>query len=224
MAPAFPLQRLLFLSLVPVAGSLLNGFYNAPLYRIAPALFWGADICLFALAPASIVYWLARTGDIRPSHYGLRIPPFAGFESLVVTVLFAFVLAASYGISKYLVWIFTWQSYVEPEFSYGAITPNGPWRLILTSYWAITAGLTESIFYIGLPWYIWRNRLNLVQRRSLFLWLSATVFALVHWEQGLHNVIGAFVFGLVACLLYWKINDLWPIVGAHTLIDFILFA
>ncbi len=221
---ALPLHRLLALSLIPVVGSLLNGFYNAPLYRIDPALFWVADFCLFVFAPVSIVYWLARTGNVRPGHYGLRIPPFAGFESLVVTLLFAFVLAAVYGIAKYLAWIFTWKSYIEPAFSYGAVTPNGPMRQLIAAYWALTAGLMESIFYIGLPWYIWRNRLNLVQHRSLFLWLSSVVFGLVHWEQGLHNAIGAFAFGLVACLLYWKINDLWPIVGAHTLVDFIWLA
>lgn len=219
-----PLHRLLVLSFLPVVGSLLNGFYNATLYRFDPALFWVADISLFVLAPASIVYWLAHSANIRPSHYGLRVPPSSGFESLVVSLLFAFVLAAAYGISKYIVWIFTWQSYIEPEFSYGAITPNGPTRLLLASYWAVTAGFVESIFYIGLPWYIWRHRLNLVQQRRLFLWLSSAVFALVHWEQGLHNVIGAFVFGLVACLLYWKVNDLWPVVGAHMVIDLILLA
>jgi membrane protease YdiL (CAAX protease family) len=135
----------------------------------------------------------------------------------------AIVLAAAYEAAKSVGWILTWRWYVEPDFSYGAITPSGPLRPLVAGYWAITAGLVESVFYIGLPWHLWRNHFGLAHRRKLFLWVSTAIFAAIHWEQGLHNVIAAFAFGLAATLIYWKINDLWPIAGAHALIDFVMF-
>ncbi len=221
---AIQLRHVLFVSLLPPLGGLLNGFYNGPLYRLAPPLFWLADLTLFVIAPTAVAYWLARLANVRPRHYGLNIPPNGGMESLVTSLLFAFVLVATYEAARYIGWLFTWRWYVEPDFSYGAITPNGPLRPIIAVYWALTAGLMESVFYIGLPWYIWRDRLGLAHRRRPFLWLSALAFAAVHWEQGSHNVIGAFAFGFVACLLYWKVSDLWPVVGAHVMTDILSFA
>lgn len=217
-------RHVLYVSLLPPIGAVLNGFYNGPLYRLAPPLFWLADLTLFVIVPIAIAYWLARVANIRPRHYGLNVPPFGGMESLVTSLLFALVLFAAYEIAKYIGWILTWRWYVEPDFSYGAITPKGMLRPFFTVYWALTAGLMESVFCIGLPWYLWRNRFGLKHRRRTFLWLSALVFAVGHWEQGLHNAIGALAFGLVACLLYWKVNDLWPIVGAHVMTDLIVFA
>ncbi|MBK9445820.1 MAG: CPBP family intramembrane metalloprotease [Betaproteobacteria bacterium] len=200
---------------IPIVGAMLNGLYNGPLYRITPAFFWAADIALFVLAPAVILYWLAKTERILPRNYGLAFPSGGVFEAVAGSVFFSVILAAAYEVSKYIGWIFTWRWYVPPDFSYSAVTPDGFSGLLVAGYWAVTAGLVESVFYIGLPWCLWRHRFGLEHRRTLFLMMSTALFALIHWEQGLHGVIAAFVFGLAACVLYWKINDLWPIVGAH---------
>jgi len=219
----FSSLRIVGLAFIPIASALLNGFYNGPLFRLSPLLFWAADIALFVIAPIAILFLLAKFAQISPKHYGLHFPPFGGLESVATSVFLAIVLAITYEAAKYLGWAFTWRWYVEPDFSYGAATPSGLLRLLAAGYWALTAGLVESVFYIGLPWYLWRNHFGLAHRRRLFLFASATIFAAIHWEQGLHNVVGAFAFGFVACLSYWKINDLWPIVGAHILIDLALF-
>lgn len=211
------------LASIPIAGALLNGFYNGPLFRLNPWLFWAADLALFVLAPIAILFSLAKFSQILPKHYGLKFPPFGGLESVATSVFLAVVLAITYEAAKNIGWAFTWRWYVEPDFSYGSVTPSGLLRPLVAGYWAFTAGLVESVFYIGLPWYLWRNHFGLTHRRKFFLLVSAALFAAVHWEQGLHNVVGAFAFGFVACLIYWKINDLWPIVGAHTLIDLALF-
>ena len=215
--------RIVSLTSIPIAGALLNGLYNGPLYRLNPSLFWAADLALFVLAPAAILYWLAKFARILPKNYGLTFPPYGGFESVATSLFLAIVLAVVYEATKYVGWAFTWRWYVEPDFNYGAATPAGILKPLVACYWAITAGLVESVFYIGLPWYLWRNHFGLAHRRRLFLWVSAAIFAAVHWEQGPHNVVAAFAFGLTACLIYWKINDLWPIVGAHALVDLVLF-
>lgn len=222
-ATQFSRLHVVGLTCIPIAGSLLNGFYNGPLYRLNPALFWAADLVLFLLAPAAILFLLAKFAQVFPKNYGLKFPPHGGLESVATSVFLAIVLIATYEVAKYIGWIFAWRWYVDPDFSYGAVTPVGVLRPLMVFYWAVTAGLVESVFYIGLPWYLWRNHFGLAHRCRLFLWVSAVVFAAVHWEQGPHNVIAAFAFGFAACLLYWKINDLWPIVGAHILMDIVLF-
>lgn len=214
----------LYLTLLPPIGSLLNGFYNGPLYRLSPALFWLADVLLFVVLPIAIVYWLARFAYVRPRDYGLNVASLKGAQFLVTSLMFALILFAVYEFAKYIGWIVAWRWHSEVDFSYGSATPNGIWRPLIVLYWALSAGLMESVFYIGLPWYLWSKRFWLAQRRRLFLCLSALLFAAVHWEQGMHNAIGAFGFGLAACLLYWKVNDLWPIVGAHVLIDIYHFS
>ncbi|HRE16404.1 MAG TPA: CPBP family intramembrane metalloprotease [Rhodocyclaceae bacterium] len=218
------LRYSLYLTLLPPLGALLNGLYNGPLYRLSPSLFWLADFVLFVVAPIFIVSWLAKVAYIHPRDYGLNPASFKGVQLFVTSLLFALILFAVYEFAKYVGWMLAWRWYVEPDFSYGTATPEGLWRPVVVLYWALTAGLMESIFYIGLPWYLWRNKLGLTRRRHLFLFLSALVFAAVHWEQGVHNAIGAFGFGLAACLLYWKVNDLWPIVGAHVLVDLYAFS
>ena len=209
---------------VPIVGSLLNGYYNASLYRLHPGLFWLADFILFAALPMAIAYWLAKSANIRPRNYGLQFPPFGGIEPLASSLFLGTLLFATHFVAQYLGWVFTWQWYTEPDFSYGTALPKGPLHLPALLYMSLSAGLMESVFYLALPWYFWRNYLGLAHRRRTFVWLSSAVFASVHWEQGPHNMVAVFAFGFVACLLYWKINDLWPIVGAHTVVDIALLS
>lgn len=211
------------LSCLPVIGSLLNGFYNGPLYRLDPALYWIADFILFVLAPLVIVSVLASSANISPKHYGLKLAGFGSIEVIATSIFFGLVLLAVYKLAQDLAWMLTWDLYSFPDFSYGAAAPKGITRPFVALYWALSAGLTESIFYIGLPWYLWRNSFGLARYRRTFIWASAIVFSAAHWEQGAHGVFAAFAFGITACVFYLKINDLWPIVGAHTLIDLFLF-
>ncbi|MGZ8218369.1 CPBP family intramembrane glutamic endopeptidase [Methylomagnum sp.] len=52
---------------------------------------------------------------------------------------------------------------------------------------------------------------------------SPPLFAACHSEQGLHGVIAAWVYGLVAALLYVRLRSLWPLVFGHFVIDMIEF-
>lgn len=216
--------KIVCISCVPIIGSLLNGFYNAKLYRLHPALFWIADFMLFAAVPMAIAYWLAKSSNIHPRNYGLQTPPIGGLELIASSLFLGILLFATYFFARYLGWVVTWQWYSEPDFTYGTALPNGALRILSTLYMSLSAGLMESVFYLALPWYFWRNYLGFSGRRGLFVCLSSVVFASVHWEQGPHNMIAAFAFGFVACQLYWKVNDLWPIVGAHTAVDIVFFS
>lgn len=101
--------RIVGLASIPIVGALLNGFYNGPLFRLNPLLFWAADLALFVLAPIAILFSLAKFAQILPKHYGLKFPPVGGFESVATSVFLAIVLAITYEAAKYVGWAFTWR-------------------------------------------------------------------------------------------------------------------
>lgn len=216
--------RLLAIALasIPIVNGELNGLYNPPLYRASLSLFWAVDFASFVLVPSLITLWLAKVGGIRPKQYGLQFPPPLRGELLGSSVFIGAVLFVLYFIPQRLVWAFS--GFPAPEFSYGTAIPSGPLHFPVVLYMSLSAGLMESVFLLALPWFFWRQYTSLAPRRTLFALASSVVFASIHWEQGLHGVVAALVFGYAACLLYWKLNDLWPIVGAHAFVDLVQFS
>ena len=204
-----------------VAFAELNGYFNGPLYAFDPVLFWTVEAFFNVVFPAFGFWFLMRFSGVRPAHYGLAFPPPLARELFGASMFFAVMLFAIYFIPYRVVWALS--GYPSSHFSYGQVLPSGLARVPTVVYLALTAGLIESAVYIGLPRLLWRHLLGPNRGKSLFVWSSAAVFASVHWEQGAHGVIGAFAFGYVACRLYLKIADLWPIVGAHIAIDLVAF-
>ena len=204
-----------------VAFAELNGYFNGLLYELNPGLFWAVDAFFNVVFPALGFWFLVRFAGVRPARYGLAFPPPLPKELFGASIFFATILFAAYFIPARVVW--AWSGYPSPYFSYGQVVPSGFARGPIVLYLALTAGIIESVIYIGLPWLLWRHLFGPNTRSSLFVWSSSAVFASVHWEQGAHGVIGAFVFGYVACRLYQRIADLWPIVGAHIAVDLVAF-
>ena len=52
-----------------------------------------------------------------------------------------------------------------------------------------------------------------------FVAASSFLFAAAHWENGPHEVVATFAYGVAASLFYLKLRDLRPLVAAHALID-----
>lgn len=210
------------LAAIPIGLGSLNGFYNPLLYRASPLLFWAVDIVSFVVVPLLLVHWLATVAQIRPQHYGLRLPLHWG-NFLGSSLLLGIVLFCAYELARRVGWALTYRWYSSPGLTFGNVVPQGIAHLPTILYMSVTAGVVESIFMLALPWYFWRNYLGQAQRRSAFAWGMSLLFASIHWEQGPHDMVAAFAFGYLACRLYWRLNDLWPIIGAHTLIDIVEF-
>ena len=198
----------------------LNGWFNPALFQASPLAFWLVDSIFNVLLPLFGAWLLARFSGARPASYGLAFPPPLLKELLGATLFFGLVLFLAYFIPQRIAWLSLGRP--APSFSYGQVLPTGMLRILADFYLAVTAGLVESVVYIGLPWLLWRRLLG-ASRRELFCLASATLFASVHWEQGPHAMLGSLVFGYVACGVYLKIGDLWPIVGAHIAIDAVAF-
>lgn len=109
------------------------------------------------------------------------------------------------------------------SFQLGLFFPLGLAGTALQLYAAISAGLVESIFFIGLPWLWYANTRTEPSKLHFMLALSA-IFSIAHWEHGRHIVIAAFCLHLVLCKWFFQWNTLWPVVLGHTLIDLAILA
>jgi len=104
-----------------------------------------------------------------------------------------------------------------------ALAALGPFSTLGVFYLSATAGVCESLFFLALPW-LWFSGASASRwKGAAFAALSAAVFALGHWETGLASVTGGFLFQLLAVAWYRRLKSLWPIIGAHFLIDLFWF-
>ena len=200
---------------------LVNGIYLAMLARISVTLFWLADFVQWIILPAILLWLLAKKASIFPRHYGLDTTAMRwdslALRSLAVLCTAGLIYFASYKLS--------WQLLNHPSgyFTFPGVFPGGIMGTVVWLYSAATAGLIESIFFIGLPWLLYHN-IRSDPSRIAFTLITSLVFALAHWEQGPHNIIAAFCFNLAACAWYFRLDTLWPLVAGHTLVDLIDFS
>lgn len=212
-------QQIIAISLVllPIAIIwLVNGIYLAALARISVTYFWLADLVQWVVVPSMLLMFLAKKMNIHPSHYGLNLKDqqwrFVLLESLAM-----FVTA---GLAYYLTLKVAYHVLHQPTgyFSFPGVFPDGLMGKVIWLYSGVSAGLIESIFFVGLPWLLYQN-IRSEPSPVIFTLLATGIFALAHWEQGPHNIIAAFSFNLVACAWYFRGNSLWPLIIGHALID-----
>ena len=199
----------------------INGIYLAALARINAPLFWAADFVQWIVLPTFLLVFVAKRADVLPKHYGLDTSGLR-WQSPILGTFCVFITA---GLAFYLARNWAWQLFGQPTgfFTFPGVFPSGPMGTVIWIYSAVTAGVVESIFFIGLPWLLYQNIKEKPSRASFALTVSA-VFAMAHWEQGPHVVAAALFFSLVACAWYFKLGSLWPIVAGHTLVDLVAFS
>lgn len=194
----------------------LNGLYLPAVGRRGAPFFWAADGLQWIVLPAVSLGLLGYKASLRPQHYGL-----ARYGSNAWAIagqgLTAFVTA---GLVFLVVRNLTWRL-LGPSPGSLHLAPFFPRGLSGTAvqvYAAVSAGLVESIFFIGLPWLWYANARSRPSILHFTIAVSA-IFALAHWEHGRHIVIAAFFTHLVLCKWFFQWNTLWPVVLGHTLID-----
>ena len=205
-----------------IALHLCDGLWKPSLLRGPYINFWLYDFFAWIVVPASALAALHRWTALSTEDYGLvaqlgwkdlvQVLPLPLFALFIVYVIAYFFAQGLFSASK-------------PEFSYiTALKSLGSLWILGTIYLSVTAGLVESIFYIGLPWFCLSRVLNnSASARRGFAVLTAVLFAAAHHENGAPNVVAAFFFQLVAASWFFKLGTLWPIIGAHTLIDVYYF-
>lgn len=215
-------QRCLLYAITPVVVVwLVNGFYLAALAKIGIALFWAVDMIQWIGLPLVLLIFLAKRASIRPKHYGLGVGALRWQKPVVGTVAVFVTTGLTFLWTRHWTWLLL--GYPSGYFSFPELYPGGIAGTAVWVYSAVTAGIVESIFFIGLPWLLYHNALNKPSRIA-FAILSGLVFALAHWEQGPHAVIYAFLFALIACFWFFRLGTLWPVAAGHALVDLVAFA
>lgn len=194
----------------------INGIYMAALGKVSIPLFWLADLGQWIVLPGVVLVLLARRASVFPAHYGLGTSALR-WQSPILGTLGVFVTS---GLAFTFVRNILWHMLGQPKgfFSFGQVMPEGLLGQIVLLYSAITAGAVESIFFIGLPWLLYRH-VRVEPSRTAFAFLASIVFAVAHWEQGPHVVVGAFASNLVSCIWFFKLGTLWPVAAGHALVD-----
>jgi membrane protease YdiL (CAAX protease family) len=195
---------------------LLNGLYLPALFQLGPAFFWAADAAHYVVVPLVLLVVLAKHG-VCPKHYGFTsLPSLNHFEKvmLVVGVTAVFLLA-------YLPVRSIAEEYFDDHvssFGYGAALPDGGWlRVTAVVYIAATAAFVEETAFRGLPWRYIKQHTPLTT--LIYIVASSAAFAVIHFEQGPANLLASFSLGLASAILYSRIQNLWPLVGAHFAAD-----
>ena len=110
-----------------------------------------------------------------------------------------------------------------PTFTHGSVIPEGPERALVVVYLAVTAGVIEEIFFRGLPWLGVQAVPNLNTRKAVYITGTSILFGLIHWENGVPEILATTALGLVAAVLYLKLLNLLPLIGAHIFLDLVYF-
>lgn len=199
---------------------LVNGFYMAALARVSVPLFWLADVVQWIVLPITLLVILSKRASLLPRNYGLDISALR-WQSPVMGTLGVFVTT---GLALSITRNLSWHLLGQPTgfFSLPNVFPQGLLGTIVWLYSALTAGFVESIFFIGLPWLLYHNARR-EPSRVVFALVSSVVFAVAHWEQGPHVVIGAYFSNVVACFWFFQLGTLWPVAAGHVLVDLVAF-
>jgi len=204
----------------------LNGFYN-PIVAIDPAAFWSLDILIWSVLPAGLYLFGRWQRLFTPAQLGLHTQ-IRGRSSPLGVVVLCLIFAAVFvkldeGLARAMYETFVKEG-ETPAFNYRDMIPprgysTGAWRLATVLYMAVSAGLVEEIFYRGM--------LRLALGRGwvwdvVFVAVSAVVFAGAHFEGGKVAVAYALSWGVIFSVLYVGLDNLWPMIVGHGMID--LFA
>jgi len=214
-------RRRIAIFVLLVAPFLVNGVVNAAVAG-TPWLYWSLEVVVWVLVPGTLLYAAQRSAGIDAAHLGLHaniVGRPSPMRILAACVVLAVVWPPCYEALDTLAaaWLPT-----TPLFAYESVVPTAqPGRLFAALWFALTAGVVEEVIYRGYCWQLCRD---LDHPRSWFLVAGPLVFALVHWEAGLASVFVAWVFGVMAAALYLGLRNLWPLIVAHAVTDFIAFS
>ena len=206
-----------------VAITIFDGFFKESIYRHSALAFWMFDCFKFVVVTVAAVIWLYRSYSIAPAAYGFKSISKSGgwLRTIGATIFLTIVLYFIYREAQSMAWNILRPTPID-DF-YKSIIPDGWLQYPVVLYYALTAGFTEEIFFRALPLLYVESRFGAGKALWWYVIVTSVLFAVAHWENGPHEVIATFIFGVVASLFYLKLKSIWPVIVGHTLIDFWFF-
>jgi membrane protease YdiL (CAAX protease family) len=220
MTAETPPTRLLPLALLGIFPFLVNGLVNSVIAQ-HPLLYWSFELLTWVVIPCGVLYFVSRTPGFSFAdlgyHTSLRDRRNVGLVGLAC-LLFAPLVYAVYAFG------YEFFSAILPEdsfFSYDSIVPEaGFFYYLVVIYFALSAGLVEEFLFRGL---LYRAFAGFRHSLVLFLLVSPLLFSLVHWEDGLANLVTTYVVGVFMAFAYLGFRNLWPLVVGHVFTDLLWF-
>ncbi len=222
-----PVQRqrrrqveLAVLLLIGLAPAEFNWLYLSRLSD-RPVLFWLVDAGRFVVLPTIVFCWGLYRGLFRSDDLGLHGRVFGKSNDVLFVAVMVAVPMFLYWLDGLNLRIAAPFSSKEPVFSYAKMLPpagpdTGLLRFLAVTYMAICAGVVEEFYYRGLVRIVCgRGRFGSV----LFVLVSSALFAPPHWYGGVAKIVYVELFAIEAATIYLAIGNLWPLIMAHIIID-----
>lgn len=204
----------------------INGLYVDILISQSPILFWIADLITFALVPLGLFFLVVKTFEIELEFFGLSNP--IAQLGLFRFIIFAGISVAVYLFVTYLVGRLVWQSLSEYSSGegegYSAAIPTGLFGSIASSiYFSLSAAVVETVVYTGVAFGLYKSLAKPQFLLLPFAIVSGLLFGIVHWENGLNEVVTNSILGGVAFLLLNWWGNIWPLVVGHFVVLMVIF-
>src|ERR1041384_5246566 len=217
-------RTILCLVLVGIAPTELNGFYNSYLAQF-PGWYWSVEIASWIILPAILLWIGMKNNWFTWSDLGLHCriggqrDPWL-FAATIALLPWALMqsdqLFGSWAYDLFPV------NFGAVGFHYRDMIPkDGMRRALALSFCCLSAGIVEEIYFRGMVRLLFRNTF---WGRLGFVLASSLVFASVHWEGGVRALTEAFLFGVLAAVVYLLGGNLWPLILGHAWTDYIWFS
>ena len=210
---------------IAVAIFTANGFYKEWLYTSYRQLYWVHDALSFVAIPVFIVLLAHFVCKIEPYEYGLN---FKTKYSMPGDFIVQMVISGVLFVASYYIVLWTTRLWIPPSHGASFYADAMPKMLLykyaVTMYYSATAAFSEEVIFRGLIFYYVMK--HLPQRRQFvgYVAISSTLFGLIHWENGLGEVLATFSTGVAASVYFYKIRTLWPLISAHFITDLLVFS
>lgn len=199
---------------------LINGFYNLAILDSSLTLYWVIEVCTWVVLPIILLRYGARQNLFDRSSIGIR-----GFIGDYRRPIFKIPFYAIYPVFVFFFCLWAQRlsthafetNYLAQQFDYSQTFPKTMGlRLLVAFYHSITAGVVEEIYYRGLLRLVFKSKI-------VFIFVSSTLFSLIHWEDGIYTMLPAFMLGLLNAIVYCELGSLIPLIGGHFFTDFMYF-
>lgn len=202
--------------------ALVNGFYLHYIYQESIFVAWAYDVSQFVVLPFTLFYILHRKYNISPGDYGVIIPGNKFLLNLLIydAIFYAVILNVLYFATYEFVDMYVPDKYYP---GYVSLIPVGIFKLPVVFYMSITAAVVEEVVYKGIPLMLFSKYSKYKYFNLLFVVITASLFSLAHWENGIPDIVSALAFGVFSAIVYLRIRNLLPIIFAHFVGDFVTF-
>jgi len=215
-------QRNLYLVLfgIGIFPFLINGYVNSVIFR-TPSLYWSFELLTWIVMPIIVFMLAALNGGLRFVEIGLHGNVFGNRNYYLLALLCIAFGPLDLFIYEHALALFRAAFPGKPFFSYQAVIPDhGVLRVMVALYFGLTAGIVEEMYFRGL---FFKISGFFARPLAVYLIFSPALFALIHWEGALSNVLATYVVGVFTAIAFVVLRNLWPLIVGHIYTDFVWF-